>query len=360
MAKYDKIELSSLFLDTENPRLSKSLQRLDEVDIVDYMLLQAVTLELMQAIGENGFFEGEQLLVVEISKNKYKVVEGNRRLISLKLLQNPEIARVKKLQVKKVYEEAKFRPTKIPCLIFTDESAIRKYLGYRHITGIKPWGLSEKARFLNRLKNEQFKEEGSLDRICRELAKIIGSRRDYVKRLLIAYSIYEIIEDESFYNIKDLDDTTFYVGYVSDSLSRSKIAAFLGVDMSSSFPLERINKKHLKEWVHWFYEKNDQNKTRIKGKSKDLNELNKVIGNELALKEFRNGASLKYAHELAENIDDIFQNSVNRANENIELADRMVHKVKSFYSGIEDELDNIRRVALKIKRTKEDIEDEQI
>lgn len=31
---------------------------MDEKEIIDYMLLEAATLELMQAIGENDFLEG--------------------------------------------------------------------------------------------------------------------------------------------------------------------------------------------------------------------------------------------------------------------------------------------------------------
>jgi hypothetical protein len=45
------------------------------------MLLDASLIELMLAIGENGYFPGEQLLVVfDPSDSKYRVVEGNRRL----------------------------------------------------------------------------------------------------------------------------------------------------------------------------------------------------------------------------------------------------------------------------------------
>ena len=67
-----------------------------------------------------------------------------------------------------------------------------------------------------------------------------------MKRVIIAYEIYRIVEDEGFYKIKDLDDTTFYVGYLVDSLNRSHIAAFLEVDMSSDRPLKSLNKANLK------------------------------------------------------------------------------------------------------------------
>lgn len=176
------------------------------------------------------------------------------------------MASVKKISVKQIYDEAKYHPIEIPCLIFENEDEIRKYLGFRHITGIKPWGLTEKSRYLYQLYLNLFKGE-NIDNAAKELAKKIGSRKDYVKRVLVAYEIYTKIEDEGFYKIKDLDDTTFYVGYLVDSLSRSNISTFLKVDMSSNTPIEKLNKTNLKDLIFWFFEKNDQNKTRVKGTS---------------------------------------------------------------------------------------------
>lgn len=140
--EYKTLNYNKLILDPCNPRLPKSMHNLDEKEIIDYMLLEAATLELMQAIGENDFFRGEQLLVIKEGEN-FKVLEGNRRLTSIKLLNEPELASVKKISVKQIYDEAKYHPIEIPCLIFENEDEIRKYLGFRHITGIKHWGLTE-------------------------------------------------------------------------------------------------------------------------------------------------------------------------------------------------------------------------
>lgn len=53
---YQTIYYKDLILDPQNPRLPRSKHNLDERGIIDYMLLEAATLELMQAIGENDFF----------------------------------------------------------------------------------------------------------------------------------------------------------------------------------------------------------------------------------------------------------------------------------------------------------------
>ena len=142
-----RIKIDKLVLDKENPRLPKSMSNKSEVEIINFFLSDASLLELMLAIGINDFFEGEQLLVVEKNK-KYIVVEGNRRLSAVKLLNNPSLANILESKVEKVIEESKYFPTEIPCLVFPSKDDILKYLGFRHITGIKPWKLLEKARYI--------------------------------------------------------------------------------------------------------------------------------------------------------------------------------------------------------------------
>ncbi len=96
------VDIDNLQLDMLNPRLPKSKQGKDEDTVIEYLLLEAATLELMESIGENDFFVGEMLLVIPNEKktNKYIVIEGNRRLTAVLLLNKPELAKVKKAATK--------------------------------------------------------------------------------------------------------------------------------------------------------------------------------------------------------------------------------------------------------------------
>jgi len=250
-AKYKRIAIEELELDSKNPRLPKSMADKSESEIVNFFLSDASLVELMLAIGKNDFFEGEQLLVVPHNK-KFKVIEGNRRLSAVKLLHHPEIARIYKSKVDQVVKESDFFPPEIPCLVFDKKEEILKYLGYRHITGIKSWKLLEKARYITKLKVD-FYSNINLQEASREIAKMIGSRQDYVRRILVGYNIYEIIEKNGFYKIKGLDDTSFHFNYIADSLSRSKIETFLGVDLSNDNPAHNLNFDHIKEWTNWLF-----------------------------------------------------------------------------------------------------------
>lgn len=355
---YESIELDKLKLDSYNPRLPKSMHGKSDKEILSYMLLDASLVELMLAIGENGFFPGEQLLVVKDADDKYKVIEGNRRLSAVMLLNNPELADVQKTKIQKVLEETEKRPTQIPCLIFNSEAEIHNYLGYRHITGIKEWRLLEKARYLNGLRKSNFSNL-NLEQASREIAKVIGSRKDYVKRILVGFEVYQAIEDEAFYRIRDLDDTTFYFNYIADSLNRSNINNFLGIDLDSEQPTENLNKKNLTKWTHWLFEKNDQNKTRLIGDSYDLNSLNTILGNEEATVAFdEKGYTLEKAKELTGELDSQFKSYIKKSIEALEFADRIVTRVNIFYEEIDDDLKNLRALSTKIGRTIQDKEDE--
>jgi hypothetical protein len=351
---FENIPLTKLELDSFNPRLPKSMHGKSEKEIIQYLLLDASLIELMLAIGENNFFPGEQLLVVKIENDKYRVIEGNRRLASVMLLNDPGLAKVQKSKVQKVIDETKYRPTDIPCLVFSNEKDIHNYLGYRHITGIKEWKLLEKARYLSELKNSNYNDL-KLNEASRQIAKIIGSRADYVKRVLVGFDIYKVIEDESYYKIRDLNDTTFYFNYIADSLNRQNISEFLGVVLESENPSEKINLVNLKKWTHWLFEKNDQNKTRLIGNSYDLDSLNTILGEPEARIAFdEKGYSLEKAKELTGELDIQFRKHIADSINSLENADRIVTRVKEFDTELEEDLKNIRLIAAKILRTLEE------
>lgn len=361
---FKNLALDDLKLDPQNPRLPKSFrnQNPDEKQLIEHMLEDESIIELMLSIGQNGFFEGEQLLVVENDDNTYRVIEGNRRLTALKLLHNPDLSSVFKSKIRKVIEQTNERPTEIPCLKFENEDEIHKRIGFRHITGIKEWRLLERARYLNNVWENNYRDL-SVNEAARTLAKNVGSTKDYIKRVLLAYELYKVLEDANFYKIKDLDDdSSFYLNYYVDSLqnSRVKIQEWLKIDKNSDQPLEGLDEEKFKLLNQAWFEKNDQNKSRLLGNSHDLNALNKVLQNKEATKAFfHDRVPLARALELAGEKDERFEESINTALRGLEDANGLVHKVRNFYPTWQDDLKTIQLLVKTIKSTAEDIENEQ-
>ena len=81
-----EIETEKLNFDPENPRFFRLDRELDLDETVSEMLEDEGVKDLMESIGTKGYFPGEPLLVTE-DAGRYIVMEGNRRLAAVKLLE---------------------------------------------------------------------------------------------------------------------------------------------------------------------------------------------------------------------------------------------------------------------------------
>ena len=344
------IRIENLKLDLENPRLPKSKQNKDEKTVIEFMLLETATLELMMSIGENDYFAGEPLLVVKDKDDpiKYIVVEGNRRLTALKILNDPSIASVKKESIKTICSEVDYKPDEVPCLVFEEKEHILNYLGFRHITGIKSWRLLEKARYLFDLKEREF-DGVDFSIACKNIAKMIGSRSTSIKKLITAYGLYKIVEDEGFYGIEHLNDTRFHLNYFVDAVLKENIRKFLHVDFHKDMVDQKINLNNLKTVTHWWFKKTE-GKSRAIGNSRDLKMLDAIVGNPEALRAFKDeGATLDDAYDLTDDIESLFRNEIKKALKSLRNADAYSNKLNEFYFEILDDLRHIRETATKIE-----------
>lgn len=80
--------ISSLLLDPKNPRLKHRAQKMNQTQIMQYLLENEKIYELAKKISEEGYYVGEEPIIC-IENDKKIVLEGNRRTAALKLLQDP-------------------------------------------------------------------------------------------------------------------------------------------------------------------------------------------------------------------------------------------------------------------------------
>ncbi len=199
------IDVNNLVFDPQNPRLPSSVNSNNEQDVISWMIVEASVVELLDSIAQQGFFSGEPLLGFRNEKEKIVVVEGNRRLAAVKLFNNPSLADRKKIQIRNIVEEAvQQAPSSIPVLVYPNRSDILMYLGYRHITGIKSWGALAKAKYLYQLQHNLVDLEPQAQ--FSRLAKEIGSNANYVARLLTSLKLYNVIEENDFFDIDGLSE----------------------------------------------------------------------------------------------------------------------------------------------------------
>jgi hypothetical protein len=315
---FEYVDIKKLHFDPDNPRFPKTVDGRDIDSVLDFMLNDANLIDLMGSIAEQGFFPGEPLLVSPHldEADEWVVVEGNRRLAATRLLLRPEAAPTRGLAVRTVAESADQRPDRLPCLQFETRQEILEHLGYRHVTGIKEWDPLAKARYL-----QQRYEGLSGDQPSRykHLARSIGSRKDYVGRLLTALAIYGVIEESGFYSVDKLSEDTLNFSLLSSVLAYEKIVAFLGLPTAQSTDLPGLDRGALQWLTRWVFEKGQSGRT-VLGESRNIRILAEVVSHPWSLEALKAGQPLALAAKLSGAATESFNVAVAAARENVSLA----------------------------------------
>ena len=82
--------VDDLHLDHRNPRLPEEFQELPQEELVCFVADEYDSLRIARSVAQFGYFPSEPLIVVE-EDGVIIVVEGNRRLAALKLLNNADL-----------------------------------------------------------------------------------------------------------------------------------------------------------------------------------------------------------------------------------------------------------------------------
>ena len=147
-----RISVNDLVLDPSNPRLPENQQGGSQVAILQYLDEHDVLAELIDSYISNGFFENEPLLVIAGPGNSWIVVEGNRRAAALMRLLGTETAQDADLAIdvsdRDVPPGRLAELATVPAFELDDRSEVSRYIGFRHISGLKTWSAEAKARYL--------------------------------------------------------------------------------------------------------------------------------------------------------------------------------------------------------------------
>ncbi len=285
--QYREVPLVSLRLDPENPRLPRDEDWGSEPEV---RLLRAFfqrynLIELARSITDKGFTprHAEALLVIEhqADPNDYVVVEGNRRLATLKLLvadaQGRQDAGVRSSEWDELASRAaELELESVPVIVYPDRDALNDYLGFRHITGPTPWRPEAKARFIDKL----LRDGESIG----EVARRIGSNHRTVRRYAEAHAIYTQAVDLGI----SLVDVEAGFGVFYNALDQNGIREFLGlgrqVDINTrpDAPVAEKHKDDLVELIGLLYGDKTKELDRVINESRDLRKLGQVLADDRA------------------------------------------------------------------------------
>ncbi len=341
----DTIKVCEIKFDELNPRIPNSLQGItDEKKIIEYMIKFGNVTDLMYSIVETGYSDAEPLLVVyDESDSKYVAVEGNRRLAALKLLNDPKIATLKIALIQRIVSEADSSiPQEVPCVIYETREQILDYLGYRHITGVKDWGALEKAKYLDILYHNHI-ESCSPQEIYTKLAKMIGSRSDYVQKLHLAYKLYNKANDDAYYdlNIRE-NDMVGKFSWITNSLGRTGVQRYLGL-ADGNCEIDSLNAEHFRNYFKWMFDREDA----VVEESRHISDLASVLESEDAIKILEKTGSLDEAVLYTDEPEKQFVNFLKSARTSLSKAKYAIEKLGEKPYEVDELLDDI----VKLKNT---------
>jgi hypothetical protein len=331
----NKIPTSLLDFDPENPRFSRTFGSTDQPpeEVLVRMIKMENIQDLMGSIGEQGYFDGEPLLITP-NRNvdgRFVVVEGNRRLAALKLL-NEEFEPSPPLPtILDQRANALHRPTEVACIVFSERKEILRYLGYRHITGAKRWDPLSKARYLDQLRQTFYSSLPENDQL-RGLAREIGSRPDYVAQMLSGLNVFEKAKANNFYGLQLVREEDVGFSLLTTALSYTSIAKYIGLESRTDIKAGGLNEEHARDLLSWMFAQ-DQMGGTILGESRNLKLLAAIVDNETALAVLRKTHNLNDAYIRTEGPSESFSNVLQEAYKNLLGAHDILTSIDRF--GIE-------------------------
>lgn len=326
-AAYDE-----LYLDPRNPRLGGRFTEgpYSEESLLKEMLNWGLD-ELASSLVQNGYFAQEPVIAVrEVVDGSpgLIVVEGNRRLATLKLLQ---VYRAGEFAGKRKWGDiiasapgSRLDDLRtVPYLLADDRDDVLPYLGFRHVTGIKQWEPAEKAAFIAYMIDVK---RMSYDAVRRA----IGSKTPTVRQHYIAHRILREMEEASESIAVEKVKDRFSVLYLS--LRAPGVQGFLRFDPmadpgSARTPVPSENVSALIEYAKWLF--GDADSDSIVHDSRDIDRFGEILATPDALDYLRRNprASFETAYRFVKGSAPTIARLLNQAADAIEEALGFVHFV---------------------------------
>lgn len=272
-----------LDFDPNNPRFASLLTSRKPEAIQKALLGEPYyASELIDSLLANGYIDYEPL-VVERSGQRYKVIEGNRRLAAIQEIRS-------NTQKYKDFEKTGDLES-IPVLVFPEipnaqqDNEMRVYLGVRHLLGFREWPPISKAQFLER----ESQKAGGLDKVIAETR----ISKTQARRFLVPFRLLKKA-NEKLPNGED-----FWV--LGESLSRAGVKDFIRLEVDpQSLTVLSYDRKRLSQLLSDLYGPKDSNGARDASKRKvsdtrALSRLAHVLSSDKASAVLHAGKSLEEA-----------------------------------------------------------------
>jgi hypothetical protein len=290
------LRVSNLLLDGENFRLPEDVAKeASQIELLKMLERDYDLNTIAESLIDNGYFIEEPLVVIKATKEKYIVIEGNRRLAALKFLTQPEF---RKYSYQKSYWESAAKRlhhdlSEVPTITYDNRADLTSFLGFRHFAGTMKWDPLCKARFIYNI----IKERGNKATYS-SVAREIGSHAPTVRDNYIAYNIVIQARDDFEIDTNNLE-ASFSVFY--RALSDPSITDYMGLDKSLSMerlklPIPKKKTSALRDIIEFIHGTKDV--PAAISDSRQLSQLGEILESREATDVLRKSRNLDQAYML--------------------------------------------------------------
>jgi hypothetical protein len=283
------VEVQNLLFDPSNPRLPSEIGS-SEKEIFRFLVDEIGVEDLLNSIVSSGVIEGDPIIARHAADvGKFYVIEGNRRLAALKLLNGQKIGDGQaEPNVPTVSAEVAASVKQVKVQTGWDDDQLEAYLGYKHVTSTREWTPEAKARFvLERCKGD-FSSE-SLSRF----AKRLGTTLPTLRRWLIAYLTLQQAQKAGIFDPSQAPRKRYF-GTFYTLLGSREVQKFLALssEQLTNTPVPQDHLEKLDEFIGWTI---GTTKTPPFVNSRAQQELDAVLASPSGLLHFRNKKNLDAA-----------------------------------------------------------------
>jgi hypothetical protein len=267
------VPVDNLLLDPQNPRLPSESKGKSQQELLAILKRDFDLDEIAFSIAANGYFDEEPVVAIPVNlpskyvkmdyeklllddgynkfinnpKTTFHVVEGNRRLSTVKLLLSSKLQESLKIRTwpeltKKVVDDIRI----LPVIVYPTRKEVLPYLGVRHITGILKWEPYAKAVYIA----EMMKSGYTIDSVQKQ----VGDRSNSARRVYLTYQLIQVAESSLDIDVSPAKDR---FSYLTLAIGQATVKGYLGlpvqlqkIDVDEPLVLEHLDRlKNLFSWL---------------------------------------------------------------------------------------------------------------
>lgn len=357
--KIRKVPVSRLALDRESPRLLGDACRATDEEIIGALYCTAALEELLESVSANGYLDKEPLIVMRNDGGTMTVLEGNRRLATLRLLSDPELViRISQQQdiricIPPVPSFLSGTLDSVSVYEVQNRDDVRAFIGFKHVTGSTKWNAYARALFAASWYKAMEPTRGQ--EALKEVARSIGIRHGTVKRMVFAVYVLQQAHATGTFVVTDRYTTKFNFVHLYAALSRHQYMQFLGIESSGSrydpavnlVPADRLDR--LRDVLVWIYGSRSADlRPVVQFLNPDIKRLGEVLASAEALHVLRLSRSLGQAHAVAGSVSTRFAVSLLEARDNLTEVANALRGYTGHDRALLDVAENLQEVASSI------------